>query len=337
MAVETLEQRLTDLALEVPDPDRVTARVLSNARIPRKSRLPRMLALVAAVLVIASAVLYFVPAADAALAGAPIAGNLLRDAGLVGAGNRVTSVGSVSTSAGYRLELIGAYADSTRTVLLIRANPAILPLGLDARVTDQFGRSYFIQSGQADSRTGEVIVQLGALAWPDAVTGARITLKVTDVVPACPSASFCSDPQPGDAVSGSWALPAIIGMDEGTVLALPAPGRLGKANFRFTSVVATPATIAVDIEVTGMPMTELDRIVPVPGNAKGAPALNIDLVGPDGSSYNLRGGGAGETTEDLTGVHLHIWWPRDASASGDYQLKIVYAGLGEIDRTLHIP
>jgi hypothetical protein len=339
MSTDSLERRLTDLDLEVPDAGRVSARALSQARKPQRRQTPRVLALGVATLLIAVAVLYFVPSADAALADAPVAGDLLRDAGLVGAGNRVTAVGALADSSGVRLQLVGAYADSTRTVLLIRANPAIHPLGsrvFDVTLTDQFGRSYFNGSGTSNSLTGDVVATFDALAWPDAITGARITLKVAGVTLACASAAFCSESLSGNYVTGSWTLPAIIGVDEGTVLAMPAPGRLGSANFRFTSVVSTPATIAVDIEVTGMSMMELGKTVDQ-SKGKGGPALSVDLIGPNGASYNMLGGGGSDVSEGLGSVHLHFWWPRDASSAGDYRLQVAYAGLGEFDRTVHIP
>lgn len=327
---DVLEQRLTDFAFETPDAGRITARVLSERRAPRR-RYPRVLAIGVATVVIAAAVLYFVPAADAGLADAPVAGDLLRDAGLVGAGNRVTAVGAVASSSGYRLELVAAYADSTRTVLIVRAEPGIGLGGFpQPELTDQFGRTYQWNSGMSDSRTGEVIMEFDALAWPDALTGARITLHWSAVQPAA-----CSTVLAVCQVAGSWTLPAIIGIDEGTVLALPAPGRLGNANFRITSVVSTPATIAVDLEVTGMSMEDLNQIAPDGG--KGTPRLSIDLIGPDGSSANMQGGGGGESSDDLVGVHMHYWWPRNTASGGDYHLHIAYLGLGEFDRVLHVP
>src|SRR4029077_3496518 len=107
MTIDTLEQRLRELTFETPDPGRISARVLSQSRKPRHVRWPRGLAIGVATVLVAAGILYFVPAAGAAWADAPIAGPLLRDAGLVGASNRVTSVGANATSSGYRLELVG--------------------------------------------------------------------------------------------------------------------------------------------------------------------------------------------------------------------------------------
>jgi hypothetical protein len=285
-------------------------------------------------------VLYFVPRSDAALADTPIAGDLLRDAGLAGAGDRVTAVGAVSMSSGYRLELIGAYADSTRTVLLIHAEPGILFAGVGPDLKDQFGRTYYLHGGVTNGLTGDIVLTYDALAWPDAITGARITLIATAVEPeACaippggtPLNAVCTT---GEPVAGSWTMPATIGIDEGTVLALPAPARLGPASFRFTSVVSTPATITIGMEVTGMSYDDLYKRVPDGG--KGRQLFNIELIGPDGVSVG--GNSPGNAADNLTGTRIQIglYWPRSSVGSGDYRLRVTYEGLGEFDRVLHIP
>jgi hypothetical protein len=118
-------------------------------------------------------------------------------------------------------------------------------------------------------------------------------------------------------------------------LALPAAAHLASANFRFTSVVATPATIGVEIEVTGISFADLYKVIPDGG--KGTPAFSTDLIGPDGVTD--MGGGDGRSSDDLTGTQIHIQlrWPRDGSVGGDYHLHIKYVGLGGFDRVLHIP
>jgi hypothetical protein len=332
MAIEKLEQRLTDLTFDTPDSGRVTARVLSLAQKPRRRGFPRVVALGVATLVIAAGVLYFVPAADAALADAPIAGDLLRDAGLTGSGTQVTSVGAVASSSGVRLQLIGAYADSTRTVLLLRASPAVdlfsVP-GYDIQLTDQFGRSYNVQSGQSDSRTGQVIVQLEALAWPDALTGARITFRVTAVRRACTAAAFCTDPAfDGAVVAGSWVLPATLAVDEGTALALPATAQLGAARFQFTSVRSSTATIGIDIRVTGVTFGDLGQMIPDGG--KEAPVLTIDLYSPTGELADA----GSSMNEGLQGPTIQFLGYR--SGPGEYRLHISYRG-SSVDRIVTVP
>jgi hypothetical protein len=333
MTTDALEQRLTDLSFEMPDADQITARVLFLPQESRRRRLPRVIALGVATLLIAAGVLYFVPAADAALANAPVAGDLLRDAGLTGAGTKVTSVGAVASSSGFRLQLVGAYADSTRTVLLLRASPAVQPFGgvpgYDIQLTDQFGRSYNVQGGQTDSRTGQVIVQFDALAWPDALTGARITLKVSAVQRACLAAAFCSDPvAESPTVTGSWTLPATLGVDEGTALSLPTTAQVGAASFHFTSVRSSTATIGIDIQVTGATFDDLEQRIPDGG--KGTPVFTIDLFSPTGdvadAGYSIG--------EDLQGPIIQFLGYR--SGPGEYRLHISYRG-SDVDRLLTVP
>ena len=340
MTLDLLEQRLADMTIAAPDAGRITSRVLSLAAKPHRRRYGRVAALAVATLGLMLGVLYFVPRADAVLADTPIAGDLLRDAGLAGAGDRVTAVGAISTSSGYRLELVGAYADSSRTVLLVHAEPGIEFSGLGPELKDQFGRTYNFSSGSANGLTGNLVLTYDALAWPDAITGARITLSWTAVEPwSCvippggtSIGAVCTKGQP---VTGSWTLPATIGIDEGTVLALPAPAHLGPANFRFTSVVATPATITIGMEVTGMSYEDLYKRVPDGG--KGRQLFNIELIGPDGAS--MGGNGAGSASDNLTGTRIQIglYWPRSAAPAGDYRLRVTYEGLGEFERVLHIP
>jgi hypothetical protein len=334
MTADSLEERLAGLAIEVPDAGRVTARVLASSHARRRRGFPRRIASVVALLLIAASVLYFVPAADSVLADAPIAGDLLRDAGLVGAGNRVTAVGAVATSAGYRLELVGAYADTTRTVLLIHSEPAIwLPVFTQPELRDQFGRTYNMGSASMNALTGNLVMQFDALAWPDGITGARITLYLTAVAPVTcvtapsgnPADAVCSI---GSAVAGSWTLPATLGVDEGRGLALPAPAHVGPATFRFTSIRSSAATIEIDIDVQGATADDLTQRIPNGG--KGKAVFDIQLLAPSGDavsgSYEIYGGQRG----------VYILFVGYRVAPGDYSLQISYRG-GKVDSLLTVP
>lgn len=334
MTPDVLEQRLADLAIDTPNPGRITALVMSRAARPQRRQFARGLAIGVATVALMAAVLYFVPVADVVLADAPIARELLRDAGLLGAGNRVTSVGAVSTSSGYRLELVGAYADSTRTVLLVHAEPYVLPWSGQVTLTDQFGRSYHMRGGMANALTGNVILETEELAWPDTITGARITLHLTAVTPVTCSGSPPVDPNAvkcsqGSDVAGSWTLPATVGVDEDTTLALPPPAQLGPASFRFISVRTSSATIAIDIEVKGVAAAELDRRIP--DGKKGTSVFTIEMLGPNGEQVNGNGG----TFPNEQGVHLHVFGYR--LRPGEYHIHATYVGYGEFDRVIRVP
>jgi len=325
MTTDLLEERLQKLSVEAPDAGRLTTRVLSRASRRQARRLPRVATVGLATVALVVLIAYFAPAADTALASVPIAGDMLRDAGLVGAAGRITSVGSESSSSGYRLKLIGAYADSTRTVLLLHADPPIDFSPTPIVVTDQFGRSYQFQNGTANMQTGDSVLQFEPLAWPDAMTGARITLHLSSVQTA-------DETGPSPAVPGTWTLPATLGVDEGTTLALPGPATLGPAHYRFTSVSYTPATVAVDMEVTGVSFSYLTLEIPT-GLGKPMPAFTIDVIDPNGQVID----GSSSMSDDLLGrTQIHFNGFR-LGANGRYVLRVSYVGVGQFERVLTIP
>ena len=325
MSLDPLEQRLTGLTVDAPDAGRITSRVLSLPVQRRRRQAFRLPAVGLASIALVLLVIYFVPTADAVLAELPVAGDLLREAGLSGAGDRVTAVGAVSESSGFKLTLVGAYADSTRTVLLLRAEPAIIPG--DGLLTDQFGRTYHESSGFGDARTGDLVMQFEPVAWPDALTGARITLRLTQVRSFYHEAAtdqWLTGPQ----VAGNWTLGAILGVDEGRTLTPPAPGSAGGAGFTFTAVRATSATIQVEIDVTGATAADLDRRIPDGG--KGTAVFDIHLFDTTGTEATS-GYGLSETPN---GAHIELLGYR--FVAGAYELKISYQG-AELDRMLNIP
>jgi hypothetical protein len=321
MSIDLLEQRLENLSVEAPEAGRVTARVLSRVGARRSRRWPRIAAFGIASVVLLLLVAYFIPAADTAVASVPVAGDVLREAGLVGAADRITSVNAVSTSSGYRVELVAAYADSGRTVLLMNSSPGISPEFNYMKLTDQFGRSYEFQNGSSDSRNGDMVLQFEPLAWPDQLVGARITLHMSRV--------GSGDPEAPVPVDGSWTLVAVLGVDEGVALPLPDPATLGAAHFRFTSVRYTPASVVIDVEITGVTMTDLVRMIPDGG--KGTPAFTYDLIDPDGEVIS----GGSSISEDLGAEHLHFVGFR-LNHGGNYTLRFTYVGSGGFERVLHI-
>ncbi len=326
MSLDTLEQRLTHLELATPDPGRISARVLTSRRKTRRSSLIRVPAVGVAVIAMAVVVLYFAPATAAALAGTPIGGDLLREAGLAGAAGRVTAVGAVADSSGFRLTLAGAYADSTRTVLLMRSSPAVTP-DAQAVLTDQFGRTYPMQSGYADARTGDLIFQFDPLGWPISLIGARITLHISQVKSFYYDASI-SDWNIGPPVAGDWTTRATLGVDEGASLVAPSGGQVGGAQCTFGAARSSDATIVVDIYMHAVTPEQLDTRIPDGG--KGKAVFGVSLIDPNGigssDTYSLN------ANADGTVVQLIAF----RSIPGNYQLRVTYLG-GELDRVLRVP
>jgi hypothetical protein len=319
MTVELLEQRLEELAIETPDAGRVAAKVLSR-RSRRRVRIPRIATASVAFVVLAALVAYFVPAADTAIASrVPWTGEVLQWAGLVGASDRITYVNSTATSSGYRISLGGVYADSTRTMLLMHVDPAIASTADPVVITDQFGRTYQFSGSSSNTLTGDIVMQFEPLAWPDSVTGARITLHVAHL--ETPSHAT---------VSGSWDLTASLGVDVAKTVPVPAPADLGPAHFRFTSVTYTPATIEVDMEVTGVSGDELSQRIP--DGLKGFQALQVDLLDPSGQVIH----GNGSPSGDQNPNHIHAFGWR-TGGGGKYTVRVSYYGYGSFNRELVIP
>jgi hypothetical protein len=316
MTAYTLDERLRGMVLETPDPSRVTAHVLH--RLSRRPRWPFRFALAPlAVVVLCVAVAYFVPSAGTVIARVPGAG------GVLGVNGHITSVGSSATSSGYTLTLVGAYADSTRTVLQLHSSPAIAFIGPDARITDQFGRSYTSTNSSSNLLAGDLTAQFQPLAWPDGLTGARITLEVDELATTV-------DPRAG-AVKGTWKMYATLGVDEGTSMVPPAGGTLGSAHFTFTSVTYTPATIAIELDMTGVTSGDLGREVSN-GAAKPSPAFQIDVLDTNGMVVTNNT----EVDDGLFGVsHVHLIASRNDGGHAVYTVRVTYMGQS-FDRTLTV-
>jgi hypothetical protein len=321
MTTDLLEERLEKLAIPNPDPGRVTEHVLSCPPQRQSRRAPRFIAAGVVAVVLIALVGYFVPAADTAMASTP-AGDLLVQAGLVGAKDRITWVGSTATSSGVRVQLIGAYADSTRTVLLLRADPPMYPgWQPDEGLTDQFGRHYYLRGSRGDLVTGNLSAEFGELAWPDAITGARITLHLSKLSVLERPYEKGTPVQIKD-VLGSWTLHATLGVDETTSLPLP-------AHFQFKAVKYSSATIFIDMEVAGVTADELNRRID--DGLKGIPVFSVDLLDPNGQKVGGGMGGysnGGPGREQIVGYRV---------VAGDYVLRLKYLGYGEVERVLKIP
>ena len=321
MTVDLLEQRLRELDIEAPDAGRISARVLTRPSQRPRPRFERLVSVPVALALLVVLIAYFVPAADLAIADkAPWSGEILKWAGLVGAKDRITVVNASATSSGYTFTLHGVYADSNRTVLLLHSAPAAMPNGYSTVVTDQFARSYRFRSNALNTDSGDMAMQFEPLAWPDSITGARITLHITSV----------EEPPATATTRGSWEMTATLAVDVARSLAAPAPGDLGPAHVRFTSASYTPATIEVDGQISGVSSTELDRIVP--DGAKGEPALQMLLFDPAGQIIN----GESSSSGDLSTTEFRLVGFR-TGGPGQYTLRISYYGYGSFDRTLTIP
>jgi hypothetical protein len=334
-AHDPLAQRLRHLDVATPDASRVAASALAahrSAARPGRRRLLIALTMVPLVMLLVTAIAaYFAPAFSQALADAPIAGRVagpvLRQFGLASVEDRVSSFGDRSTSSGYTIELIAGYADSSRTVLFLRATPAarVVPVfpGV-AALHDQFGREYRWTGAFANSETGDAAITFVPIEWPASRLGARLTLTLRQL----------EDPNAGQPVmiTSTWELHGTLLPDEGTDLPLPGPGDLGSARVTFTKTRALPAALLLGFDVTGMSFAELTERIP--DGLKGRPAFTVRVMDSSGRELRSLSGGGGSGSTANTVRQESLW---EVTGPGRYDVVLTWEGRGTLTRTLVVP
>jgi hypothetical protein len=331
-AHDSLAQRLRQLEITAPDASRVAAAALgahrSDAGVRRRRLVIALTMVPLLTLIVTATAAYLSPALSQALADAPVAGRVagpvLRQFGLASIEDRVSSFGDRSTSSGYTIELIGGYADSSRTVLFLRTTPAarVVPVfPAVATLHDQFGRDYRWTGAFANSDTGDAAITFVPIEGPASRLGARLTLTLGQL----------EDRSAGQPVTitGTWELHGTLLPDEGTDLPLPGPGGLGSARVTFTKARALPAAMLVEFELAGMSFAELTERIP--DGLKGRPAFSVRLIDASGHDRPALSGGGGSTGSANT---LHQQWLWEITAPGQYQLVLAWEGRGTLTRTL---
>ncbi|MGH2492793.1 MAG: hypothetical protein ACRDF9_14955 [Candidatus Limnocylindria bacterium] len=331
-AHDPLAQRLRRLKITTPDASLVGAAALSAHRPltgPSRRTLMIALTLVPLITLLTTAIVaYFAPAFSQALADSPIAGRVagpvLRQFGLASIEDRVSSFGDRWTSNGYTIELVGGYADSSRTVLFLRVTPAarVVMMSPDhAQLYDQFGLQYQQSSGFADSETGDAAITFAPIESPARSVGARLTLTLTQL-----EDRTASQPVP---IAGRWALHGTLLPDEGRDLTLPEQGALGSATFMFTKARALPAALLVEAQITGATVTEL--VERIPDGLKGRPVFTVRLFDPAGHERPFLSGGGGSGGNASSFRQQWLW---EITGPGRYELVLAWEGRGTLTRTL---
>ena len=324
---EELARRLKDLPLEQPQARVITARVLSEARRPTRvpSRVrprpagfrPAALAVVlVAMLPLTRAFLYFSPASSTALAdvGGPngFSNFVLQGVGL-GPGSEVTSQSASVGDTSFRIRLVGAYADSIRTVVLVNVYPA--DANFDAVLRDQFGLSYDMHSGQGDLRTGDYALAFSPASWLTAKAGLRFTLEMHPV-----PLGFSLEGAP-------LKLRGVVLVNSGHQLATPESGPVGQGYLTFRSVRYAGRVVAFDAELSGIPNSELNREFP---KGSGLAALTIVMTPANGGPAIM----ASEYGESSNGGPTSLSAYFTDVDPGSYALSIAVYGEGSLERTI---
>lgn len=331
-----MAQRLVRLEPRV-DAEALVARVLSNERSRRRARQRPRFAFVAVavtLLMILSTVgaSYYAPVFAQAVADAPIAGSItgwmLRAVGLAGVPHRVTMIGDAVTSSGYRVDLVGGYADAGRTVMFLRVSPGarvvLVPTQFAQELTlhDQFGQTYRQSAAIQNSLTGENSLIFEALRWPASIVGARLWLSFSTLEVGVPPSSSL--------ITGHWQLAGTLAKDEGRNLTLPADGTVGEMRVAFTRVRAMPSALLVDFDLQPGGL-DLNRVIP--DGLKGRRAFTVTLVGDVGDERLLLQGQFGSRgTGNVAGTWIWL-----VDRPGHYQLRISYEGVGSLTREIDVP
>jgi len=311
---DQLAQRLRELPLDEPRPERITSRVLGAAARPAPSRLLTRLAIAAAILVAALpvswGVLYFSPATAAALADASGPGfshEILDNFGL-GTEN-ITAQNSSATSSGYKVQLVGAYADTIRTVVLLKSDPPVFASGF-AQLTDQFGTTYHLQNGEGNLLTGDQVLSFEPASWLASTTGMRFTLTLNQVVLLG-----------GQDVPGSWTVKGVVLLKTGKLLKTPPSGAIGSGAVRFTEVRYIERAVFIEAEVSGVSIE--GEVPPVAPGTKPSPRFDVVLVGADGIARH---------PQSWSGPHLQLLFVN--VDPGTYYVILTLAGEGQLQSTL---
>jgi hypothetical protein len=230
----------------------------------------------------APTVLPSVHTASALVVAHPIPPLDLEMAGLTRVADLVTPLQISSTDKGQSIMLLGAYADTARTVFLFRETP---DMGLpNVRVSDEQG---LVSAGgsagpiHAPGFRGDYYVTLdqGVHPGPDGV--AHLTLNIAQLEIWAPA---------GGIVEGNWAFTVAVNVQPGQTLAAPNPFWLGRWKVTVETLEITPDVVRMEALVNGASPVALEG----PGHGP-----FVELVDSAGNPVRVLEGGAGITVPKL--------------------------------------
>jgi hypothetical protein len=213
--------------------------------------------------------------ASALIVSHPIPALDLQLAGLSGVADLVTPLELSSTDTGRTITLIGAYADTARTVFLFRESP---DMGLpNVRVSDEQG---LVSAGgsaapvHAPGFRGDYYVALDDGIHPGTDGVAHLTLNIAELQIWAPT---------GGIVEGNWAFNVALKVQPGQALSTPRQFQLGAWKVTIEKLVLTPAVVQLQTLVNGA------SPVAVVGPGK---AAFVELIDAAGNPVRDLGGGA---------------------------------------------
>jgi hypothetical protein len=265
---DLLERELYKLDFDVPD-GLVDRAVVAATRAPDRAHvakpipmaprvtLGRAAAVVVAILFVNLVAAYFAPRYGQALADAPIVGGVtspvLHYSGLDA--SQITHLNVSTTSAGHTIKLVGAYADTERTVLLLEVDgkPHDLPSKQavccypEGTLVDQFALEY-----QHVYSPDTMAMTFAPLAGPASQLGARLKLHITRLLGLSPEFP---------ATSGDWSLNVTLIQQAGKILANPAPMTANGITYTLKSVHLSGMQLHIEFSLSGPPVEAQRRLV----------------------------------------------------------------------------
>jgi hypothetical protein len=262
----------------------------------------------------APTVLPSVHTASALVVAHPIPPLDLEMAGLTRVAESVTPLQISSTDKGQSIMLLGAYADTARTVFLFRETP---DMGLpNVRVSDEQG---LVSAGgsagpiHAPGFRGDYYVTLdqGVHPGPDGV--AHLTLNIAQLEIWAPA---------GGIVEGNWAFTVAVNVQPGQTLAAPNPFWLGRWRVTVETLEITPDVVRMEALVNGASPVALEG----PGHGP-----FVELVDSAGNPVRVLEGGAGITVPKLQLNPVNYQNSRSRNqwlrpAAGTYRLRFQGSG-----------
>jgi hypothetical protein len=238
----------------------------------------------------------------------------LEMSGLTPAAELVTPYQILSTDKGRGIMLIGAYADTARTVFVFRETP---DMGLpNLRVSDEQG---LVSAGgsaapvHAPGFRGDYYVTLDQGVHPGADGVAHLTLDIARLQIWSPA---------GGIVEGNWTFAVAVNVQPGQPLVAPSPFRLGAWKVTVETLEITPDVVHLEALVNGASPVALE-----------GPGMSpfVELVDGAGVPVRSLGGGASITVPkqqvnpvNYQNARSYNTWLRPAG--GTYRLR--FQGLG---------
>jgi hypothetical protein len=300
---QLLEERLR--TLDIRTPPEIVSRALTAATSPpqyepapssrRTGRYARRLgyaaAGIAAFLIANVAVASFVPAYSQAIANAPVVGPVSSQA-LTYLGLQPSAIAArdqTVTASGHTLRLVGVYADTLRTVVLVQVDgrPFEEPskttktYGIDGYLTDQFGHRY------SQTFTPGPGAAFEPITGPAVDAGARLTLHVKGLMPTFKA----------DRVSGNWEMTFTVTRQPAGNVSLPAPVHIGDTTYIFTSVRISGDLVEVRWLATGGSVDQMHRLMDGYYGKNPAPPPSVQ--------------------EQIRGLNQAYFWPQITDEAGN--------------------